>query len=370
MSGFDFRRYSRAVLGWIAARDWGGAARLAYVIVVLAMTLPVIFYALASYQYQLDAAAIAEETGVDAKELMWRAAYFNNMMQEWAEGARPGPDATTPANGGTKVGGDTEDSEVADPGAWADCEQAWARQCAIPRPEEDSNADTVALALAAELQRFDRMSLPPSWPLYGRPSVLAELPHWTLTLVVTLVAGLLGSLIFVLKTTLRQRLDVWSAGTTVPQGPRPWSWFLLRPVFGVVVALGAYVALQSGLLVFDGAMSLEPSAYVTAAVGLIAGLLSWHVIDTIERIGQQWLDSHRPHWGYGLQTYIEVREAKVSELAEKVDVSQKLLEHWMAQRLPVPKEYTKRLAAELNVHPEVLFSSVPPWRRSKAATGA
>ena len=387
------------------AWDWGVFFRLIYLVVVLAVTLPVIFFALAAYQYQVDAKAIATEKGLDAQDLMWRAAYINRSLHALSADSQAASQAPVPvhtpenetperqaagvanAQESTQAGqsdegagapaasqaaaaannpdaADSADSAGSSP--TAACVQALAPLCAGARPGPNPGADPVALVLAAELQRFDALALHTSLPLYGRPSVLAELPGWTLTLMVTLVAGLLGSLIYVLKVTLRQRLDTWSMGPKAPTEPRPWSWLLLRPVFGVVIALGAYVALQSGILVFDGAMDLEPSAYVTAAVGLIAGLLSWHMIETIERLGQQWLSSNRPQWAYGLDRYIEERGKKVPDLAKELDVSKELLDDWIKQRIPVPKETTTRLAAALKVHPELLFQPVPPWRRNQA----
>ena len=374
--------------------------RLLYLALVLAITLPMVFYALAAYQYQVDAAALAEQHELDGAQLLARAADWNSAMHAWtalvAEGVKVrdgeahGGDAADgePANG-DGANGDGSDGETADPEASAtgagvsdasdqaaaQAQATAAREARVlqayrdavagletPAPAEES--DQVARALASELQRFDRLSLPSWIPWSVRPSAFAVLPGWTLTLVVTLAAGLLGSLIFVLKATLRQRLDNWSTGTEAPCQPRPWSWLVLRPVFGVVVAFGAYVALQSGLLVIDGTMALSPSAYVTAAVGLIAGLLSWQVIDTIENAGERWLASQRPLWAYGLDGQMKEKGKTAEGLAKTLGVSETVIADWITLRAPVPKDAAKRIAAELNVCPEQLFQPVPPWRRS------
>jgi hypothetical protein len=395
MIGFESFKQAGAVVRQVTnARGPGLLFRLAYLVLVLAVTLPIVFYALAAYQYQVDAAAIAEEHDLDAGQLLARAAAWNTAMQDWtalveagakaakeeaADGAAP--EGEPPQSATSDEETDASDAAARDAAAreTAQAQAKTAREKRVLAAYRDAVAgvetsplsaegDRVARTLASELQRFDRLGLPwgPSW--YTRPSVLAELPGWTLTLVVTLAAGLLGSLIFVLKAMLRQLLDSWSTGTTAPCRPRPWSWLLLRPVFGVVIALGAYVALQSGLLVIDGAMSLTPSAYVTAAVGLIAGLLSWQMIDTIETVGERWLASQRPLWAYGLDAQMKERGRAPEELAKTLGVSDPLMGDWIAVRVPVPTDTAKRIAAELNVCPEQLFQPVPPWRRSDQQT--
>ena len=340
--------------------------RLIYLVALLIATLPIVFYALAAYQYQVDAAAVAESKGLDADQLMARAAAWNTALEGLADLVTDGAKAADATSNGDDQStrsavGDQRLRQVYDDAVAAVRTQG---SNAVPPPVPAGEGEMAARILASELQRFDRLGLPlgPSW--YTRPSVLAELPGWTLTLVVTLAAGLLGSLIFVLKTMLRQLLDSWSTATTAPCQPRPVWWLLLRPVFGVVIAFGAYVALQSGLLVIDGAMALSPSAYVTAAVGLIAGLLSWQVIDTIETAGERWLASQRPLWAYGLDGQMQEKGKTEKELAKTLEVSDALMRDWVSVRAPVPTDSAKSIAAELNVCMEQLFQPVPPWRRS------
>ena len=414
MSGLSrFQRVGASLRKVVRACRLDVLSRLVYLVLVLAVTLPTVFYALAAYQYQVDAAALAEENDLNAGQLLARAAAWNTAMRDWTalvdEGvkAAQGPEAPPVGQAGQAseaaenagapgvesdtleagqadsaadsaadaAAADAADSEAAD-GKAAQAQATETREARVLEAYRDAVAgletpalpgegERVARVLASELQRFDRLSLPSWIPWNVRPSALAVLPGWTLTLVVTLAAGLLGSLIFVLKAVLRQRLDTWSTGTKAPCRPRPWSWLLLRPLFGVVIALGAYVALQSGLLMVDGAMTLTPSAYVTAAVGLIAGLLSWQMIDTIENVGERWLASQRPLWGYGLKSQIDARNTTPEALASELGVSTGVMKDWVAVRVPVPKDPAKRIAAELNACLEQLFQPVPPWRRSE-----
>lgn len=377
------------VCHWAAVLRLGLLVRLVYVVFLLVVTLPVVFYALAAYQYQVDATTIAEQRDLDAAQLMARAAAWNSALYDLTALVKAGADDDDTANANPSQpngAGDLADDPDDEAASTAETDAGTSAQArnqqilaayrkavaalategpdGIAPPAPEAKGERTARILASELQRFDRLGLPlgPSW--YSRPSVLAELPGWTLTLVVTLAAGLLGSLIFVLKAMLRQLLDAWSIRTKTPCRSRPWSWLLLRPVFGVVIAFGAYVALQSGLLVIDGAMALTPSAYVTAAVGLIAGLLSWQVIDTIEGVGERWLASQRPVWGYGLESQIDAKGKTQKELATLLGVSPGVMAEWVAVRVPVPKDQSQRLAAELNLCPEQLFQPVPPWRRS------
>ena len=365
MTDFSDQKPFRAAWSWLKSWEWRIICQLVYLIVVLAFTVPIIFYALAAYQFQVDAAQLAEEQGVEVEALITRAAIWNEYLRDQPDVQQRGNGADhgeTGENGGTTGSDATSLSNDERLTAHEDLAKAlWG--CDV---KADEACDGSAWLLASQLQRFDQLALPDVFPLYGRPSVLAELPGWSLTLVVTLVAGLLGSMIFVLKAVLRQLLDNWAMGAPTANAARPWPWLLLRPVFGVVIALGAYVALQSGLLAIDGAMSLQPSAYVTAAVGLVAGLLSWHVIDLIEAAGQRWLSSNRPRWGYGLKPYIAHREEDEAALAERIGVSKSILQDWMDLRIPVPREAADKLAAELKVDPDTLFQNIPPWRRRMA----
>lgn len=356
--------------------------RLVYIIAVLAATVPLIFYGLAAYQYQQDVEDLAtQDDNLSAKRLMAQAATWNEQFSAWADAVEQGVLAEQGVAGATAANRQ-ELQQLFD--------------TAVERVHENRPPSANAAAgketarvLAMELYRFDRLGLPVGIDWYATPSELAKLPSWALTLLVTLLAGLLGSLIYVLKLTLQQLLESWSEEKPrlcqQQRLQRPSSWLVLRPVFGMVTALGAYVALQSGLLVFDGQMSISPSAYVTAAVALIAGLLSWQMIDALESLGERWLNRQRAQWGYGLAARItgdDDTEAQTpggadtttkntryerQALADTLGVSLGVMNDWVDLRTPVPAKQAERLAAELRVDPDVLFAPVPPWRRGPRA---
>lgn len=380
----------------------GLTLRLGYVLALMLFTAPLIFYSLTAYQYHQTIHAMARaDTDLDARRLAYLAAEWKTGMAAWTAAVA---EATHRAQADRLDPAAAAAGYLKEPGLQGPLERAVAAQLAIDRaiaapgrrdgsgtltaaavgapdtPERSAEPSDqerrAAQTLAGELARFDTLAMP-AWFLaaphlfevYERPSLVAELPDWALVLLVTMLAGLLGSLIFVLKTTLRTLLDNLSGATDQPRQHRPLSWLVLRPALGVVTALGAYVALQSGLLVLDtgsGEASI-PNAHVTAVVGLIAGLLSWQMIDTLEGLGARWLNRRRPLWGYGLAGRMAARETTRAQLAQRLNLAAPLLDDWIDLRVPVPADQVDRVASELNADPDTLFLPVPPWRHAAGA---
>jgi hypothetical protein len=190
------------------------------------------------------------------------------------------------------------------------------------------------------------------------PMTLAVMPKWMLTLIVTLALGALGSLLYVTKSFLEIR------STEVAGGRRdylPFSWFVLRPLLGVVTAFAVFVFLQAGLALTDGAFSqgsdsLNP--FFIAFVATLSGLMSWQAIDSIERWGARFLGEEAiQRWAYGLKGAFEMKpEKKVSGLAAFLTVTEEHVQRWMAERERVSQDQQDRIAAWFGIDRRHLFS--------------
>jgi hypothetical protein len=190
------------------------------------------------------------------------------------------------------------------------------------------------------------------------PMTLAVMPKWMLTLIVTLALGALGSLLSVTKSFLETRSG------EVDHGRRdylPFSWFVLRPLLGVVTAFAVFVFLQAGLALSDGAFSegndnLNP--FFIAFIATLSGLMSWQAIASIERWGGRFLGEEAiARWAYGLEGAFKIKPEKTpADLATflKVDVPQ--IEHWKAERQRVPQDAQDKIAAWFGIDRRHLFS--------------
>ena len=214
------------------------------------------------------------------------------------------------------------------------------------------------LTLTSELERLsiggsDLWSIKP----------IALMPHWMIVVLLTVAAGALGSMLYVLKKTLRARIIRARGGD--PGGDLPVEWFLMRPVLGIVTALAAYVFVKSGLLVVTQVIGgdAEANPYFMVVVGLIAGLLSWQAIDTIESAGGRLLDRSKPGWATGLGKTLTSAGKSPADLATILGADQRMVQDWIDQLQPVPVGQKTRVAAALAVPPEELFTYRPPWDR-------
>lgn len=327
---------------------WVTGFKILYFVVLFVVSVPVICFALAAYEYQQEARQLAGNDPATTLALLvdsdTDASYAQRWLQLVAE-ARSADDGQ-------------RTSQQALAGRLFD-------EAADARPRGDAAEASTAALLAANLQRLERLRHL-SFGLLS-PNFFTGLPSWALTLLVTILAGLLGSFIFVLQATLRGQLDAWRLGT--PHKPWPAPWFFLRPILGVVTAIGAYVAAQTGLLavdVFATDQSRNADAYFMVFVGLSAGLLCWHAIDFLDWAGRRVFTMRRARWAYGLDAGLkaaEARGAQRAELARRMDVAPEVLADWAELCVPVPPGQQTKVARVVGMDPHCLFLARPPWDR-------
>jgi transcriptional regulator with XRE-family HTH domain len=232
------------------------------------------------------------------------------------------------------------------------------------------NDDERALILLAEYLTADNLRswvATPFFYLPGQENVPRQLATWSegyLTLLLTLLMGALGSLLYVSRYYLDWALK---GGSLMKAAPRPMSWFVIRPMFGMITALAILILIKAGQLSFSSgtSFSLEEGSvnpFLIAFAAIIAGLMSWQCLELIETTGERWLRSaqRRDLWASGLKNALRVRARTVRALADQIGRSQRQVERWMLLKDKVIPEMQDRIATWLEATRTELFGDELP----------
>lgn len=227
-----------------------------------------------------------------------------------------------------------------------------------------------AVTLLAEYLTADDLRSWVATPFFyvpGQEHVPRQLATWSeghLTLLLTLLMGALGSLLYVSRAYLGWAFK--GARLSEP-APLPLSWFILRPMFGMITALAILILIKAGQLGFSSGttFSLEEGSvnpFLIGFIAIIAGLMSWQCLELIESVGERWLRSaqRRDLWATGLRNALAVRARTARALAEQVGRSQRQVERWMLFRDKVIPEMQDRIATWLKATRTELFGDELP----------
>jgi transcriptional regulator with XRE-family HTH domain len=215
----------------------------------------------------------------------------------------------------------------------------------------------------------------------GQQDVPRQLATWSeghLTLLLTLLMGALGSLLYVSRAYLDWAFK--GARWTEP-APLPLSWFIFRPMFGMITALAILILIKAGQLGFSSGttFSLEEGSvnpFLIGFVAIIAGLMSWQCLELIESVGGRWLESARRRdlWATGLENALAVRGKSLRALADQIGRSERQVERWILLKDKVIPEMQDRIAAWLQATRTEMFGDetprTPPERPSRRASKA
>jgi hypothetical protein len=200
---------------------------------------------------------------------------------------------------------------------------------------------------------------------------LATWPQGHLTILLTLLMGVLGSTLY----TTRFMLDYAIKGYKLTEpAPYPTSWFLFRPLFGAATALAIFVLVKAGQLAFSldaGSSDAPLNPFLIAFMAIVAGLMSWQALDLIQTTGARWLSSQNrdPRWAVGLQRVMTERGRGIDVLAAQIGRSRRQVERWLRFRDRVTPEMQERIAGALSdrergeVQPEQIFGDELPSGR-------
>lgn len=240
-----------------------------------------------------------------------------------------------------------------------------------------------ALRLLADFLTVETIRSPIVTPLFyvsgleNVPRQLAIWPEGHLTIMLTLLMGALGSLLFVTRSFLAWQFKGYSISQP---SPKPLSWFVFRPLFGAITALTILILVKAGQMSFASGSSVSlkdggVNPFIIAFAAIIAGLMSWQALERIESIGERWLCTGRRRdlWATGLKNALTVRNRTIRSLADQIGRSAWQIERWILLKDKVIPEMQDRITAWLEASRTELFSEdlphPPPTRPSLVAMG-
>ncbi len=218
--------------------------------------------------------------------------------------------------------------------------------------------DPEKAALIGELHFLNQINL----------GILAILPNMILTLILTLAMGGLGSLIYVTYDFFHMKY-----GRHEESGNRKHTltWYLFRPLLGMVTALAVFVLFKAGHLSLsvssgNGGDIQTMSPFFVSFIGIISGLMTEQATDKIRHTGtalfrsgkQRENDRHR--WAVGVQRAITEKNMDSRDLMSYLDVPDKTVADWLEQKKPVPPAEQMVISAWLALPKQILFTDIRP----------
>lgn len=191
--------------------------------------------------------------------------------------------------------------------------------------------------------------------VYGY-SLLATMPTQLLTLLLTMAMGALGSMLYITTDYFRSEFE------------RTFSWYVFRPVLGMVTAIAVFVLFKGGQLTISDAgasqaLSEGLNPFFISFLGIISGLLSEQAIQRIRSAGTSVFSSSaedRERWAVSVGTEMQAQSLTTDNLATYLRASKDTIDGWIAQKEPVPPTAQQLISALLRRPVRELFSDLGP----------
>lgn len=229
----------------------------------------------------------------------------------------------------------------------------------------DPRAGEKAIIILNDFEQFERIRFPKNM-LAGvlDPQALAVATREQLDILLVLIAGAVGSMIFMVQYTLRMMLDGQSGNELVE---RPFSWYVFRPLFGAIVAFAMYLLYKTGQLALGVgglAESFESGVNIPilALLGLLTGLLCWQALEAIQSKGETWFRSatRKNLWATGLKQALDAKKQSAENCAQRVGCSIAQVDRWIEFRDRVTPEMQDRVTTWLDMQRSEIFTSLFP----------
>jgi len=231
---------------------------------------------------------------------------------------------------------------------------------------DDPRANAKAGMLLTDYKNFGRYQFPPrlaGWSLI-EPKSLAVASRESLDIMLVLIVGAIGSMIYMTQRMLRIAIQGHPVN---PKEQRPLSWYVARPIFGAVVAFAMYLLYKTGQVAlgsgsFAEALQSGINIPILTVIGLFAGLLSWQALDMIQSKGEAWLESgaRKNMWATGLVRALDAKNESAESCAQHVARSINQIDRWVSYRDSVTPEMQDRLTTWLDMSRNEIFSSMRP----------
>ena len=193
--------------------------------------------------------------------------------------------------------------------------------------------------------------------------IMATMNTTPLAMMLIFIVGAFGSLVYLAQHQLRSVIQEDVDG---PSEPYPFSWYIMRPVFGIVVAFGVFllykvgeVALGSGT---DGGIFDDVNVWILSALALFAGILSWHALDMIQSRGAVWFGQFKRSnlWATGVDKALKDVNQGPDAMALHIGVSPVQVDRWIDCVDKVTPEMQDRISTWLDRDRLALFNDRAP----------
>ena len=198
------------------------------------------------------------------------------------------------------------------------------------------------------------------------PQRISTLSRETLALLFVFIIGAIGSVIYITKDSIQLVLE---GNWLTDQPKRSMTWYLFRPVFGVIVALAAFLLFKAGQLAMGNNGAVDGghdfNLPILSVIALFAGLLSWQALEVIETRGAYWFRSQKRQrlWATGLENKLRIEQHSLEEMATSIGRSVDQVFRWLVFRDRVSPEMQDRIADWLDTPYNQLFRSEQPQRK-------
>ncbi len=181
-------------------------------------------------------------------------------------------------------------------------------------------------------------------------AVLFALPTEILTLLLALTMGALGSTLHITKMLLDG------------SDTRKLSYYLLRPLQGMVTSLVVFVLLKAGQLTISAGDGEALNIFFVSFAGISAGLLAEEAYSMITRAGAGIIkaDDGEARWAFKLKAALAAAGTEAETLAAGVGVSPGEMRAWLEETQSVPHTQQRLIATWLHLSERELFTSQPP----------
>ena len=189
---------------------------------------------------------------------------------------------------------------------------------------------------------------------------VGTLGNQSLTVILVLLLGALGSLIYMTKEELK--LVISRTKENVARELYPLPWYVFRPVFGAVIAFAIYLIYKTGQLALGsgvgGQLDAEVNIPILSVFSLFAGLLAWQTLEMIEGRGKSWLggQNRRNLYATGLEQALRNAGHTAEECATQIGRSTGQIERWIANADLVTPELQDRISTWLGKPYQALFT--------------
>ena len=180
--------------------------------------------------------------------------------------------------------------------------------------------------------------------------VLLILPRQVLVLVLTMAMGLLGSVVTMTWSFVRN-----DSGMTAQR-------FAVLPIVGMTTAFVVLVFIMAGQMTLTAGASGTLNPFALSFIGIISGLLSERAYGRLSDVGNTFFVTAdaQLRWANHLKAAMEAGSISIEEVARHLGVTEEEVERIVNEAAPATLDQQRLIAACLRLPLRDLFTDAPP----------